>query len=369
MTATLIIHLDRLADNWHFYKRLASPECIVGAVVKADAYGLGAARVVDRLWREGCRLFFVAHAAEGVVVRRALVGKDADIIVFHGCADGDEELLQSHQLVPVLNSIEGVERWAVFAARSGYRPAVLHVDTGMNRLGLAPAAFAALMNGSSLLSAFDVRMFMTHLASADEPDAAFNGRQRCLFDELMKLRPAGLEQVPCSVANSAGMLLEPAYHYDVGRVGIGLYGGQSLPEASSGMQPVVQLETTILQVRDVAAGETVSYGGIWQAERASQIATLEIGYADGLFRLQGEGARVAIVGRFAPIVGRVTMDLTMIDVTDLDVVVGDRVELLGAHISIDEMAGWCQTIGYEVLTNLGRQGEGGRLVKRYVEAD
>ena len=375
MAAILTIDLDRLADNWRCFSQNVRAGCRVGAVVKADAYGLGAERVVDRLWREGCRLFFVAHGCEGQGVAQALNGRAADIIVFHGCAQGDEALYQAHGLVPVLNSLLEVQRWGAFAAASGYGPAVCHVDTGMNRLGLSPDEFRALMQTPDLLSSLDLQMFMTHLASADEPEAAQNQQQCALFEALMALRPESLRDVPLSVANSAGVMLGQAFHYDVVRLGIGLYGGLALADPAFPVQSVVTLDAEILQVRDVPLGGRVSYGGSWQAMRASRVATLAIGYADGVLRRpQGQLSEVmpavAIQGQVVPIVGRVTMDMVMVDVTDLDdvsVQPGLRAEIIGPHLSLDEAARRAETISYEILTSYGRCVQLGRVKRCYVE--
>lgn len=400
VAAILTIDLGRVVANWQFFvERSAehkksgivrrapggdqSDSVDVGAVVKADAYGLGVGRVVQALYKAGCRTFFVAYAHEGVLVRAALDeiaggvltpgAKPARIIVFHGCSLGEGAMFAAHQLTPVLNSMDDALRWVAQRGAGGTGDAVLHVDTGMNRLGFSRQAFLELCSQPELVDALNVSMIMTHLVSADEPGAEMNVIQKKRFDDLMAQRPAGLAGAALSMANSAGVLNGPEYVYDVARVGIGLYGGAALSHLESACGAVVSLEVEVLQVREIAQGETVSYGGTWScgpseepSEAGAKIATLAIGYADGLLRVSQKPRRVQINGMFAPIVGRVTMDLTMIDVTGIDVKPGDTALLLSDDITVDELAKASSTIGYEVLTSLGRQSSGGRLLRRYV---
>ncbi len=368
----LTIDLDQLAKNWQTfqqaYKQKGSSKTI-GAVVKADAYGLGAERVVRRLWDEGCRIFFVAHACEGAVVAQSLNSSKADIYVFHGCRPGQEEVFSAHHLIPILNSFDDVERWARFAQKSGFNRSGLHVDTGMNRLGFSKAGFQDLCSDPDLLDSLNISLIMSHLVWADEPEEPLNLQQKTVFDELMGLCPPGLAKVPLSMANSAGVLNGADYHYDVARVGIGLYGGNPFSGQPNPCQPVVTLESEILQINELATAQSVSYGACWQAERPSRIATLAIGYADGLLRHSGQFGHVALHGQLAPIVGRVTMDLTMVDITDIDggdVKVGDRAEIVGKTITVDDLATAAGTIGYEVLTNFGRQSNNSRVKRTYI---
>jgi len=367
----LTINLDHLVEKWQVFdqkRRELKSDVELAAVIKANAYGMGAQEVARRLWQQGCRTFFVAHACEGVMVRKVIPSKDVQIIVFHGVRPGQERQFTAHTLTPVLNSLDDVERWAMFANKSGHRAAVLQVETGMNRLGLTRAQFQELCSAPPLLDALDVRLIMSHLSCADDPHNKQNQQQKESFDQLMSLRPPSLIDVPLSLANSAGLLNGTDYQYDLARVGIGLYGGNPHCQLQNPFKSVLSLETEIIQIKSIKAGETVSYGAHWQAKRPSQIATLAIGYGDGFFRGSGEGGRVYIAGKYAPIVGRVTMDLTMIDVTDIDealVKEGTIVELIGPNVSIDEVAKRTGTIGYEVLTNIGRQCEGDRVTRKY----
>lgn len=384
MTASLFtVDLAKLVLNWQLFQGLCSADGGVAecaSVVKADAYGLGAERVCIALYEAGCRTFFVAHGCEGALVRGALVemrvgvseaknnddAVDVRIIVFHGCRPGEEALFHKNRLTPVLNSIEDARRWAALEFSKNSAGAVLHVDTGMNRLGLNAEDFQNLCSSDELLDDLDIRLIMTHLVASDDPSSELNALQKQRFDQLMQLRPEKLASVPLSMANSAGVLQGTDYHYDVVRVGIGLYGGNPCPLFKNPLSPVVSLEAEIIQLKQIKAGESVSYGATYRAKNPMDIATLSLGYADGLLRAQGIVARVAINGAFAPIVGRVTMDLIMVDVTGIDACVGDMVEIMGTHIRVDELAARSDTIAYEVLTGLGRQFPSERMLKRYV---
>lgn len=371
--AILTINLSRLVENWRFFNEAcrASPDDAVGsavtdvaAVVKADAYGLGSKEVGSALWAAGCRRFFVAHGSEGTALREALA--EAEIFVFHGALLGEEESFKSARLIPVLNSEEAALRWAEFGDKSGYRPAALQVDTGMNRLGFSANEFNRFIQADDFLNQVDLKLIMSHLALADELESPQNEQQRSLFERLVSQLPEALKSVPCSLANSAGVLHGAEYHYDIARVGIGLYGGNPFTGVPNPMKAVVKLEAEILQRREIEVGEAVSYGATWQAERRSQIATIGVGYADGYLRLGGEQGFVMIGGVKAPIVGRVTMDLIMIDVTDIEEPLsrpGCLVELLNDELTVDDVASWSGTIGYEVLTALG-----GRYERRYIDS-
>ncbi|OYX41334.1 MAG: alanine racemase [Rhodobacterales bacterium 32-67-9] len=332
--ATLTIDLDAIAANWRALAAMGRAEA--GAVVKADAYGLGAARVAGRLATAGARRFFVALAEEGAGLRRAL-GREPEIFVFSGHMDGDTGTIRDAGLIPLLNAAEQVDRHR--AALPG-QPFGIQLDTGMNRLGMEEAEWAAL--APSLL-AEGPRLLMSHLACADEPDHPMNAAQLAAFRRMTD--GAG---VPRSLSATGGILLGPEYHFDLTRPGIGLYGGQPFAEA----RPVVTLSLPVIQIRDVPPGETVGYGNSWTAARPSRIATLGAGYADGLIRAMSGRARVFAGGRPCPLVGRVSMDLMAADVTDLDHV-PERLDILGPAQGVDALAEAAGTIGYEILTALG----------------
>lgn len=343
-TATLTIDLDAIVANWTALDRLSGPGTQTGAVVKADAYGLGAEEVATALARAGARTFFVAVAEEGAALRAAL-GSGPDIYVFSGHMTRDTEAIRLGDLIPLVNSVEQLTRH--FESLPGH-PFGVQLDTGMNRLGLEPVEWAAVRE---IVVSQGPRLVMSHLACADEPGHAMNTRQLALFGEMTE----GIE-VPRSFSATGGILFGPEYHFDVTRPGVGLYGG--LPFADA--RRVVRLEIPTVQVRPVATGETVGYANAWTAERPSQIAAISAGYADGLIRAMGRGARVFAGDVACPVVGRVSMDLITVDVTHLPEV-PDAFDILGPQQTVDELAEAAGTIGYEILTSLGA-----RYRRRYI---
>lgn len=362
MSATkLRINLNHLVQNYQLFVEAAKADgerssSEISAVVKADAYGLGVGPVVQALDKAGCSTFFVAHGFEGDALRAHL--PDAKIYVFHGCIKGEEERFKLNRLIPVLHSLEGLKRWVEFAESSAYGDCALQVDTGMNRLGFRADEFQTVCDDPSLREGIKVHLLMSHLACADEEENSKNNEQLELFTELMAARPDWLADASLSLANSAGTLMGSEFQFDVCRVGIGLYGGNPFSSQANVCRAVVSVETPILQLSDIEQGESVSYGATWVAARPSRIATIGVGYADGYLRLAGEDGAVAIGEYRAPIIGRVTMDLIMIDVTDIPadkIEVGSLVELMGEEITVDEVAEHGQTISYEVLTSLGQR--------------
>lgn len=333
-TATLTIDLKAIAANWHALNRMSETE--TGAVVKADAYGLGAARVAPVLAAEGAREFFVAVAEEGVILRRVL-GPGPRINVFAGHMPGDADTIGSAMLTPMINSVD--QMIGHVEALPGH-PFGLQLNSGMNRLGMDPAEWSALRD---IALAQGPKMIISHLACADESDHPMNPAQLEIFREMT----AGLD-VPLSLGATGGVLLGDDYHFDLTRPGIGLYGGLPFLDA----RPVVTLDLPVVQVRDVPEGGSVGYGCGWIADRPSQIATLSGGYADGLIRAMGQGATLTHNGQKLPVVGRVSMDLITVDVTDL-AEMPEHLQLIGPHQSVDTVAGFAGTIGYEILTSLG----------------
>lgn len=333
--ATLNIDLDALAENWRALD--AKTDCETAAVVKADGYGLGAGAVAKCLVRAGARRFFVAAAEEGVAVRDA-VGSGPMICVFSGHMEGDTDLLRSYDLTPMINSVDQMLRHVESLPRGSFG---IQLDTGMNRLGLEPDEWAALRDIA--LAQMPV-LIMSHLACADEPDHPMNAQQLAQFRSMTE----GID-VARSLAATGGILLGPEYHFDVTRPGVGLYGGLPFADAN----PVVSVDVPVIQLRSLAVGETAGYGNAWVAERPSRIATVAAGYADGLFRAIGNGGVSLFCGDIAcPLVGRVSMDMITVDVTDLDHV-PDHLSILNTHQRVDDLAYAAGSIGYEVLTSLG----------------
>jgi alanine racemase len=350
----LTIDLAALRANWRALAK-RSGSASTGAVVKADAYGLGIEPVVRALAAEGCDTFFVALIEEGLRARS--VAPDAAVYVLNGPFPGTAPLYAAGNLRPILGSMAEVEEWASFQ-QPGKPPAAIHVDTGMNRLGVTLAEARILAGRTDLLRAIRPSLVMSHLACSDDPDNRTNPAQLERFREVGSLFPG----VAASLANSGGILMGRDYAFDLTRPGIALYGGRAsivMPP----LTPVVTLEARVVLVREADAGDTIGYGATETLKRRSRIAVLSAGYADGFHRAAGSsdarpGARVHIRGKFAPLVGRVSMDLMTADVTSIpEVQRGDWAELFGSHIPVDEAAGHAGTLGYEFLTGLGRRYE------------
>jgi alanine racemase len=352
----LRIDLAALADNWRDLARRAAPgRC--AAVIKANAYGIGVSEAAPALWAAGARVFFVAHFSEGIAARRVLPA-EAAIYVLNGLENVAEPAdYVEHRLAPAIGGEEELKRWSAFAARRGETsPCAIHLDTGMNRLGFESLArLQAAMETHGASSGAD--LLISHFISSEIPGDPINQAQIELFGAARAAFPG----LPASLANSSGMFLDPAPIYDLGRPGYALYGGNPTPGRPNPMRPVVTLTVAIQQIRWIEAGATCGYNAQWTAWRPTRLATLLIGYADGLPRGAGAtdarpGAEVAVAGRRCALVGRVSMDLTIVDVTDLpeDVVrPGDPVEFFGPTIDLDDFATRSGTIGYHLLTSLG----------------
>ena len=352
--AVLRIDLDALRANWgRLNAETGTAEC--AGVVKADAYGLGLEKIAQALAQEGCRTFFVATLDEGRAARNVLPG--ATIYVLDGLLAGAQERYSGFDLRPVLSSIPEISEWAAYCRRIGRRlPAALHIDTGINRLGLTEPDVRQLARQGELIAAFDLTLVMSHLACADDAASPKNETQRTRFDALRVLLPPA----PASLANSGGIFLGPAFHYQLVRPGIAIYGGRALEGRPNPMRPVVRLDARILQVRDVAPGETVGYGAIWSVPHATRIATIACGYADGFLRAlsisTGTHGAVGYIGDYpVPVVGRVSMDLITVDVTGVPESLACRgawVELMGERVTVDDLTDRAGTIGYELLSRL-----------------
>lgn len=331
----LTIDLDAVVANWRALDAATGKGTRTGAVVKADAYGLGAGKVARALAKAGAQEFFVAMAEEGAALRQE-IGPGPEIFVFSGHMAGDADMIADMSLVPLLNSIDQMLRHVEGLPGA---PFGIQLDTGMNRLGMEPAEWDAVRD-----LARGARLVISHLACADEPDHPMNAAQLAAFRKMTD----GID-APRSLAATGGILLGDDFHFDMTRPGIGLYGG--LPFAAA--RPVVSLEIPVIQSRALEAGETVGYGNTWTAARPSKIATVSAGYADGLIRAMGPKARMtAPCGTVCPVVGRVSMDLITVDVTELSDPPA-RLRLLGPERGVDEIATAAGTIGYEILTSLG----------------
>lgn len=356
--ATLTIDLAAVAANYRYLaERVAPAEC--AAVVKADAYGLGANKTAAVLAAAGARTLFVAHLDEGLALRRRLPG--VRIGVFNGLAPGGGEDYAASGLLPVLNHPGEIAEWAALCRRrEAALPAFLHIDTGMNRLGLGPAELDRLARDPSAFETIDVQAILSHLACADEGGNPMTAAQSAAFRHAL----ARLPKRPASLANSAGIFRGRAYHLDMVRPGIALYGGNPTPEAGNPMRQTVRLSSHVIQLRHVDSPGTVGYGATYKLRSDAKIATIPVGYADGYLRSLGNRGKVWIAGAPARIVGRVSMDLITVDVSHLAddaAAPGTPVDLIGPQLPVDEVARDAGTISYEILTALGP-----RYARRYV---
>lgn len=349
-SAKLTIDLSALEANYRLVQSSA-PTAIAGAVIKANGYGLGMQQVHQSLKKWNCDTFFVSTLEEGLSLR----GQDPDstITILNGLFHNAEADYIAHKLIPVIGSVDTLERWVACAQDLDTRlPAALHFDTGMNRLGFDAAETQGVFSKlSDIHQVLDVRMIMSHFACADEHDHPKNEQQISLFHELSAQFP----DTPKSLCNSSGLFHFPDHHYDLVRPGFCLYGGNPTPESSNPMSAVVHLQTRILQLRTAHKGETAGYGAGHQFDHDRKLATVSLGYADGFLRAGSGTAKLYYKGQPCPVVGRVSMDLVTVDVSSLKALPepGEWLEVLGDHQSVDDLARACGTIGYEILTSLG----------------
>ena len=354
--AVLTVDLTSLRANWARLNE-ASGRAECAGVIKADAYGLGLGPIARALTNEGCKTFFVASTDEGRAAREVQPG--AIIYVLDGLLPGAEAHYAGFDLRPVLSSLAQVRDWAVYCRARGQKlAAAIHIDTGMHRLAMPEYELKQLVTADlEILQIFELTLVMSHLACADEPTNPMNERQRERFNVLRTLLPP----TPASLSNSGGTFLGRDYHFDVVRPGIALYGGRAHEGKPNPMRTVVRLTARILQVQQVAAGETIGYGATYKVQRPSRIATIACGYADGFLRAlsvsTGQAGPVGFIDTHpVPIVGRVSMDFITVDVTDVPEALARRggwVEVMGERVTVDDLTDQAGTIGYELLSRLG----------------
>src|ERR1700710_272971 len=355
-TGVLTADLDAIVANWRKLEKTAVPaEC--AGVVKADAYGCGADQVARALANAGCKTFFVATLGEAGVVRSAVPA--ATIYTLDGFFQNTGEAYAAIDCKPVIGDLNELAEWDVFCRRSGWTGgAAIHIDTGMNRLGLTLVEAQGII---PRINAGDhgITLVMSHLACAETLNHPLNARQLASFREIASL----FSGVPASLANSSGVFLGPQFQFELVRPGAALYGINPTPEADNPMQAVVDLKARIVQLRNVERGDSVGYGATWTARRPTKLAIVSAGYADGYFRAASandgtRGAEVVVAGKRCPIAGRVSMDLIAVDITDVPDKTarrGHMATLIGEGITVDEVAHHFGTIGYEVLTSLGKR--------------
>ena len=352
--ARLTIDLDALAANYRLFCAKADG-AEVAPVVKADGYGLGAAEVSRRLWAEGARSFHVARLEEGEALR-AHFGPErpASIYVLDGAPTGTAGRLIAANLIPILSSVGQIENYHALARADAPLPCGIHVDTGMNRLGLRLEELEAVAGATDRLARLNVQLVMSHLVCSDQPEDRLNARQVGRFKALRHLFP----DARASLANSGGVWLGPAFLFDMVRPGIGLYGGGPLGRPDPAIQPVVRFEAPILDVRAVPQGETVGYGASFTAPEPLRIAVVGAGYADGILRSASPEGAVWFSGARRRLLGRVSMDLIAVDVTDCEAAQpGAMVEIIGPNLLLDDAARDAGTVAYEILTRLSGRAE------------
>lgn len=344
--ATLEISLSAIVANWRLLQHRHAKKSSA-AVVKADAYGLGMVSVAKALHSAGCGIFFVATLEEGIVLRKALIG--VPIYIFHGVGKGEENEFTAHDLRPVLNSSAQIERWKTIG-----KPAALHIDTGMTRLGLSESEIAQIADKASLIKECGIELLMSHLVNGAEPESPLNEQQWRRFEAAKAHFPG----IAYSLANSAAHFFDPKFHYDLGRPGCALYGITPFDQQPNPMQPVATLSAPILQLRQIDRDGTIGYGATTPVTKGMRTATVACGYADGIFRSASHQLNAWAGDIECRMLGRVSMDMTCYDVTqvpELQLQTLERLTLIGGPQPVDKVAEICDTIGYEIFTRLGNR--------------
>lgn len=356
---TLTVDLDAVAHNWRYLSNLCAPAAC-SAVVKADAYGLGAVQVVERLYREGCRDFMVATLAEALDLRAGL-SFTPNIYVLSGIFPGEERICIENNIIPTLVSVEMFDRWLVAAEESG-ATAVLKVDTGMGRMGLSESELAALVGRKGVLDRAGITLVISHMACADTPEHPLNQQQLTRFQNVREKLKADYPNLKYSLANSAACLLGEDFHFDMVRPGLALYGVYPSASREADLQATFTLSLSIVQLNQLQKGESAGYGATFVADKETCLAVVAGGYADGIFRALGESSHVFIDGRRAPIVGRVSMDSILVDLSGFGLEQKSmedwpRVELIGPHQTVERLSEESGVFCYEILTSLGQRFE------------
>jgi alanine racemase len=351
----LTIDFDAVAANYRTLKAHAA-SAVCGAVVKSDGYGLGLAPVARALAAAGCDTFFITNVDEGITLRQALADRapTARVFVLSGLVSGAESVFDAHDLIPVLSTIEQIDLWAAHGRSGGARPAALKIDSGMTRLGLTASDVETVAASPDRLDGVILELVMSHLACAAQPDNPLNAAQLAAFETARARFP----DAPASLANSAGIMLGAEYHFDLVRPGAALFGVATVQGRPNTMMPVVTLQGKILQLRHVDSETPVGYGATRRVPAGRLLATVAVGYGDGYPRALGNRGAGYVDNFRVPIVGRVSMDLVIFDVTDVPesrLRASGFIDLIGPHYGVDDLAAAADTIGYEILTRLGRR--------------
>jgi alanine racemase len=364
--AVLTIDLAAIVENWRILKKKAAPGCDVGAVVKADAYGLGLEHVASALQAAGCKTFYVAHL-DGAINLRQVLGPEPRIACLNGPNKGTERDHVAFKIMPVLSTPEQIKAWCNFALTEEIlAESIVQVDTGMHRLGLSEREFTALLNDPDGFVGLHPQVFMSHLACADERANPMNRAQLGRFRTLKDAFRTRFPDAKASLANSSGMFLGPDWHFDYARPGVALYGVNPTPDAANPMLPVVNLKARIIQVRRVDSSGHVGYGAAASVAEGAKIATVSMGYADGYLRSLSNAGVGVLDGIKVPVLGRVSMDLITFDVSNVPESAaqpGAFIDVISHMVTVDDVAKAAGTIGYEILTSLGS-----RYHRRYLTA-
>ena len=359
----LTVNLDAIVSNWQKIDVLVGDSVEVGAVVKANAYGLGAEAIVPVLKRAGCKTFFVATLNEAISIHRFLSG--CCICVFQGPTIRNVGEFIKYGFIPVLNDLEQIDVWLKQAGPYGQLNAMIHIDTGMSRLGLPPNEFETLLQNPHIFNRISLSYVMSHLACAEKKYHRMNRRQLTMFEGLLSALRQYSSPIKGTFANSSGIFINSKYHYDLVRPGASLYGLNPTPKQNNPMAQVITLQAKIQQIRYIDSHQSVGYGASHIAKKGSRIATVPVGYADGYVRSASNRAHCFINGTKVPVIGRVSMDMITLDVTELPenyTHPGTSVEIIGRNYSVDSFAADSKTIGYEILTSLGH-----RYQRYYIE--
>ena len=364
--AILTVDLAALVENWRILKKRAQPGCDMGAVVKADAYGLGLGQVATALKLAGCNTFYVAHL-DGAISLRQIIGPDPRIACLNGPNKGTERDHIAFRIMPVLSTPEHIKAWCAFALKEEVlHESIVQVDTGMNRLGLSEREFNGLIAEPDGFLGLHPQMLMSHLACADEAQHPMNRAQLVLFRTMLGAFRTRFPDAKASLANSGGVVLGHDWHFDYARPGVALYGVNPMHSGGQPMLPVVNLKARIIQVRRVDTPGRVGYGADASVREGAKIATVSMGYADGYLRALGSSGVGVLDGIKVPVLGRVSMDLTTYDVSnvpDSATLPGGFIDIISHVVTVNDMAKAAGTIGYEILTSLGN-----RFHRRYLPA-
>ena len=356
----LDINLKAINKNYNIIKQIVGRKCIIAATVKADAYGLGADKVVNSLIKKGCKYFFVATTNEAIFLRK--LNKKINIFILNGLITNELKLIHKHNLIPVINNLNQLRKIESYQKiKRNNQKIALHFDTGMSRLGFDKSETKLLVkNKSKLIKKSKVFLIMSHLACADDKKSKLNKIQLIKFDSIRSHFPNCLH----SLSNSAGVLLGKKYHFDMVRPGISLYGGQCQKKEKLIYHEVVSLRAKLIQIREIYKGDTIGYGATFKAGSKMIIGTLGFGYADGFNRLFSNNFQIKLRNKTIKLVGRVSMDLITVDLTDIKSkknIMNEEFEIIGGKYSINTVAKIIDTIPYEILTNLGK-----RYERRYI---